>query len=94
MKKVSLDCVIVSVRPSVPPVGGVQNLNVGLYAFVTIATFLKLGRIITTIDLYPYVPMFITFDLYLGHMGSNSVKWAVLISQKLLISFRSNFVRR
>ena len=63
-----------------------KKLNVGFYAFVTVATFLKRGMIITTINLYPYVPLFMTFNFYLGHRGSKLVKWAVSLSQELLIS--------
>ena len=57
---------MISVRPS----SRIQKLNVGVYALVTVATFLKLGMIITTFDLYAYVLLLVTSDLYLGHRGS------------------------
>ena len=59
-----------AVRPSGRPSGRIQKLNVGFYAFVTVATFLKLGMIITTLDLYTWVPLLVTSDLYLGHRAS------------------------
>ena len=59
---------------------------------VTVVTFLKIGMIVATADLYPYTPLFIihfkTLDLYLRQW----VTWDVLMSQKLFISSRSNLV--
>ena len=46
------------------------KLYVGFNAFATEATFLKLGMIVTTVDLYAQVPLLVTFDLYVGHRGS------------------------
>ena len=47
-----------------------SKLNVGVYAFVTVATLVKLGLIINTLDLYAQVPLLVTFDLYIGPRGS------------------------
>ena len=63
----------------------IQNLTFGLYSFITVATFLKLWMVITTIDLYPYILPLETFDLYLGHEVSAELKWVISISEKLLI---------
>ena len=57
-----------SVRPTVCPSSRIQNLNVGVYMYITVATFLKLGMIITTVD---QVPLLVTFDFYLGHRAVN-----------------------
>ena len=66
---------MISVRPSGRPAGRpavrpYPKLNVGFYALVTVATFIKLGMVITTSDLYAKVPLLMTFDLYQGHRGS------------------------
>ena len=57
---------MISVRPS----DRIQKLNVGVYALITVAAFLKLSMIITILDLYAYVLLLVTFDLYLGRRGS------------------------
>ena len=76
------------VRPAGQTAGCVQKFNVGLYAFATVATFLELSMIITTLDLYALIPALMTSDLYIGHRGSKYVKSAVSVSQELLISQR------
>ena len=52
-----------AVRPSGRPSVCIQNLNIRVYAFVIVATFLKLGRVIPTLDLYAQVPLLVTSDL-------------------------------
>ena len=45
----------------------VRNLNVGAFSKTMVLSQLKLGIIITTTELYPAIPLLVTFDLYLGH---------------------------
>ena len=45
----------------------VRNLNVGAFSETMVPSQLKLGMIITTTELYPAIPLLVTFDLYLGH---------------------------
>ena len=59
---------MISVRLSGrPAVRMYPNFNVGLYSHVMRPTFLKLDMMVTTIELYPMIPVLVTFDLYLGH---------------------------
>ena len=57
---------MISVRLS----GRIQNLNVAFHSRAILATLIKLGMDITTMDRYAKVPLFVTSDLYLGHRGS------------------------
>ena len=50
------------------------KLSDGFNAFATEATFLKLGMIVATVDLYAQIPLLVTFDLYVGHRGSKYVR--------------------
>ena len=59
-----------AVRPSGRPAGRIQNLNVALHSRVIVATLIKLGMDITTMDRYAKVPLLVTSDLYIGHRGS------------------------
>ena len=52
------------------PAGRIQNLNVALHSRVIVATLIKLGMDITTMDRYAKVPLLVTSDLYIGHRGS------------------------
>ena len=63
------------VCPAVRPDGCIQKLNVGFYAFVTVATFLKLGKIITTLDLSALTLLLVTSDLYLEHSSFCKTLW-------------------
>ena len=63
---------MISVRLSVRPcvrqaVRPCPKFNVAIFSVANIATLLKLHMLITTLDLYPWVPLLMTFDLYLGH---------------------------
>ena len=53
---------------------------------------LKLGVIITATEVYPAIPLLVTFDLYLGHRVSISSKYAVSVYQDLGMSARWNLV--
>ena len=44
-----------------------KNFNVGIILAITKPTFLKLCVRVTTIELYPYILVLVTFDLYRGH---------------------------
>ena len=61
-------------RPSCRPSGRVQKLNVGLFSETMVPSQIKLGMIITTFELYTAIPLFVTFDLYLGHSVSICAK--------------------
>ena len=69
-----------SVRLSGRPSGRVQKVNVGLFSKTMVPSQLKLGMITTTIELYAAIPLFVTFDLYLGHRVSIYAKRAVSVS--------------
>ena len=59
-----------SVRLSGRLSGRVQKLNVGFFSETIVASQVKLSVIITTIELYADILLFVTFDLYLGHRVS------------------------
>ena len=61
-------------RSSVRPSGSVQKLNVGFFSETIVPSQIKLGMIITTIEFYADIPLFVTFDLYLGHRVSICAK--------------------
>ena len=69
---------MISVRlsghPSCRPSDRVQKLNVGLFSKTMVPSQIKLGMIITTVELYAAIPLFVTFDLYLGHRFSICAK--------------------
>ena len=56
-----------SVRLSVRPSGRVKKLSVGLFSRTVVPNQIKLGMIISTLELYAAIPLLVTFDLYLGH---------------------------
>ena len=61
---------MISVRLSVRPcvrqaVRPCPKFNVAIFSVANIATLLKLHMLITALDLYPWVPLLMTFDLYL-----------------------------
>ena len=49
------------------PSGRVQKLSVGFFSKTMVPNQSKLGRIITTVELYAAIPLLVIFDLYLGH---------------------------
>ena len=59
---------------SVWPSARVQKLNVGLLSKAMVPSQIKLGMTVTTIELYADIPLFVTFDLYLGHKVSICAK--------------------
>ena len=83
---------MLSVWPAICPYVRVQKLNVGLFSKTNVSSQLKLDMSITTVELYADIPLFLTFDLYLGHKVSICAKYAVSISQEPRMSGRWNLV--
>ena len=50
--------------------GCVQKLNVGLFSKTVVLNQIELGMIISTVELYAPIPLFVIFDLKLGHRVS------------------------
>ena len=80
--------VCLSGQPSGRLSGRVQKLNVGLFSKTNVPSQLKLDMSITTVELYADIPLFVTFDLYLGHKVSICEKWAVSVSWEPRMSSR------
>ena len=74
---------MISVRLSGRPSGHVQKLNVGLFSKTMVPSQIKLGMIITTVELYTATPLLVTFDLYLCHRVTTiCAKYALSVSQQ------------
>ena len=73
---------------SVPPSGCGRKLNVGLISQTMVPRVIKLGMIITTMELYALILLSVTFDLYIGHRFSIYAKRAVSVSQEPRMSAR------
>ena len=65
------------------PAGRVQKLNVELLSKTMVPSQIKLGMIITTVELYTATPLLVTFDLYLCHRVTTiCAKYALSVSQQ------------
>ena len=64
---------MISVRLSGRPSGCVKKINIGLFSKTMVPSRIKLGMIVTTMELYTAIPLLVTFDLYLGHRVNISV---------------------
>ena len=53
-----------------------------------VLSVMKLGMIITTMELYTLILSLVNFDLYLGHRVSIIPKWAVSVSHEPRMSAR------
>ena len=73
---------MISVRLSGRLSGRVQNLTLD---FSTVPSQIKLGMSITTVELYTDIPLFVIFDLYLGHKVSICAKSATFRLRETMV---------
>ena len=66
-------------RPAVRLSGCGRKLNVGFISQTMVPSVIKLGMIITTIELYALILLSVTFDLCIGHRFSIYAKRAVSV---------------
>ena len=62
-----------------------HKTNVDLFSKTMEQNVFKLCMIVTSHEHYIYTLLLLTFVLYLGHRDCNWVKWAISVSQELLI---------